>query len=130
MGALHFFALVLALCCISVALASSASNSTEKSTVKFLADLLGKETDIRTPILNCVGSGHASLTLREDWRQHMRNTKRDIGFKYVRFHGILDDDMIAYLNALSSDKVYSRFHRLHPGEQCTSGLYLHASISH
>jgi xylan 1,4-beta-xylosidase len=93
-----FLSFVLLAVCLGVALSSNASNSTVKNTVNFLADLQGKQTEIRTPILNCVGSGHASLTLREDWRQHMRNTKRDIGFKYVRFHGILDDDMSAYLN--------------------------------
>ena len=29
----------------------------------------------------CVGSGHMSLTLREDWRQHIRMAARDLGVK-------------------------------------------------
>jgi xylan 1,4-beta-xylosidase len=41
----------------------------------------------------CVGSGHGSLTLREDWRQHVDMARRDLGIQRVRFHGILDDDM-------------------------------------
>jgi hypothetical protein len=41
----------------------------------------------------CVGSGHAALTLREDWRQHVAMAHRDLGVERVRFHGILDADM-------------------------------------
>jgi hypothetical protein len=40
-----------------------------------------------------VGSGHMSLTLREDWRQHIRMAARDLGVKHIRGHGLLDDDM-------------------------------------
>jgi xylan 1,4-beta-xylosidase len=40
-----------------------------------------------------VGSGHMSLTLREDWRQHLRMAARDLGVKHIRGHGLLDDDM-------------------------------------
>ena len=31
-----------------------------------------------------VGSGHMSLTLREDWRQHIRMAARDLGVKHIR----------------------------------------------
>jgi xylan 1,4-beta-xylosidase len=41
----------------------------------------------------CVGSGHGALTLREDWRKHVRMARQDLGIERVRFHGILDDDM-------------------------------------
>lgn len=40
-----------------------------------------------------VGSGHMSLTLREDWRNHIRMAARDLGVKRIRGHGLLDDDM-------------------------------------
>ncbi len=41
----------------------------------------------------CVGSGHMSLTLREDWRTHVRMASRDLGVQRIRGHGLLDDDM-------------------------------------
>ena len=41
----------------------------------------------------CLGSGHAALTLREDWRAQVRTARREIGLEMVRFHGLLDDDM-------------------------------------
>lgn len=40
-----------------------------------------------------VGSGHMSLTLREDWRTHIRMAAKDLGVKRIRGHGLLDDDM-------------------------------------
>jgi len=86
-------------------------NSTSTVPIQFGADLAsGKSTRIRTPILNCVGSGHASLSLRSDYREHMRNAARDIGFKYVRFHGILDDDMSTFLNGHAN--LYNVFNSL------------------
>ena len=39
------------------------------------------------------GSGRASLTLRDDYRKDLAEAKRITGFSYVRFHGILDDDV-------------------------------------
>jgi xylan 1,4-beta-xylosidase len=42
---------------------------------------------------NCIGSGHALLTLRQDWRDQLKQAHQDIGFNFVRFHGLLDDDM-------------------------------------
>lgn len=41
----------------------------------------------------CVGSCHATTILRDDVRQQIRKAHREIGFQYLRFHGLLDDDM-------------------------------------
>ena len=41
----------------------------------------------------CVGSCHAYTALREDYRQQLRRAHEELGFRYVRFHGLLDDDM-------------------------------------
>ena len=50
-----------------------------------------------TPFLHfwehTVGSGHATLALREDWRRQLRRAHAELGFGHVRFHGLLDDDM-------------------------------------
>ncbi len=40
-----------------------------------------------------VGSGHAYLALRADYLDHLRMGKRAIDCEYVRFHGILHDDV-------------------------------------
>ena len=59
----------------------------------------------------CVGSGHAALMLRDDWRSWMKQGVDDIGFKYVRGHGILDDDVGAVngindYSFINIDKIY------------------------
>ena len=41
----------------------------------------------------CVGSGHATTALREDYRQQLARCHNELGFQYVRFHGLFDDDM-------------------------------------
>ena len=40
-----------------------------------------------------VGSGHATLALRADWQAQMRRCHDELGVRYVRFHGLLSDDM-------------------------------------
>lgn len=41
----------------------------------------------------CVGSCHAATALREDYREQLTKCHRELGFRYVRFHGLFDDDM-------------------------------------
>ena len=47
----------------------------------------------------CVGSGHAALALRADYQDQMRQTRNDLGFQQVRFHGLFVDDMSVALPA-------------------------------
>lgn len=55
-----------------------------------------------------VGSGHALLSLRADWQQQLRRAHDELGFKYVRFHGLLDDSLSTFL--IQNDRpLYSFF---------------------
>lgn len=40
-----------------------------------------------------VGSGHAALALRTDFCRQLKKVHDELGIKYVRFHGIFNDDM-------------------------------------
>ncbi|MEO7436427.1 MAG: beta-xylosidase [Candidatus Binatia bacterium] len=40
-----------------------------------------------------VGSGHAPLALRADWQAQLRRCHHELGFRHVRFHGLLSDAM-------------------------------------
>jgi xylan 1,4-beta-xylosidase len=40
-----------------------------------------------------VGSGYAPLSLRADWQSQLTRCRRELGFRHVRFHGILSDFM-------------------------------------
>jgi len=42
---------------------------------------------------HCVGSCHAVMGLRADWRAQLEKCHKELGFQYVRFHGLLDDAM-------------------------------------
>ena len=57
------------------------------------ANLGAPSRPLRQPWQWCVGSGHATLALRADWQAQLMQAHRDLGFRHVRFHGILDDDM-------------------------------------
>lgn len=55
-----------------------------------------------------VGSGHAALALRADWRAQLARAHRELGFRHVRFHGLLNED-IGTLICQSGQLLYSFF---------------------
>jgi xylan 1,4-beta-xylosidase len=55
-----------------------------------------------------VGSDHALMALRADWREQMRRAHDELGFRHVRFHGLLCDD-VGTLIAEGDSRFYS-FH--------------------
>ena len=40
-----------------------------------------------------VGSDHAPIALRADWQTQLKRCHDELGFRHVRFHGLLSDDM-------------------------------------
>lgn len=53
------------------------------------------------------GSGHAILSLRSSWRSDARAVKSVTDFRYVRFHGILDDEVGAFTRDEHGQPVYN-----------------------
>ena len=53
------------------------------------------------------GSGRATLSLRDSYRQDLHAVKAITGFEYVRFHGILDDDVSLYDENKEGVPVYN-----------------------
>jgi xylan 1,4-beta-xylosidase len=41
----------------------------------------------------CIGAGRANEGLRADWQNQLRTVKQECGFRYIRMHGLLSDDM-------------------------------------
>lgn len=64
-----------------------------------------------------IGSCHAYLTMREDFRQHVRTVQNEIGFKNLRCHGIFHDWVGVYqevdgepsFNFQNVNKIYDFF---------------------
>jgi xylan 1,4-beta-xylosidase len=51
---------------------------------------------LNTFFKECVGAGRANEGLRADWQQQLAYVKKECGFKYIRMHGLLTDDMAVY----------------------------------
>jgi len=66
---------------------------------------------------SCIGSCHAYLTLREDFRKHVRTVQKEIGFNNLRCHGIFHDwvgvyrevDGLPVFNFQNVNKIYDFF---------------------
>jgi xylan 1,4-beta-xylosidase len=61
--------------------------------VHFQSDLRAPPAPLSHFWQHTIGSGHAPLALRADWQQQMRRCHHELGIRFVRFHGILCDDM-------------------------------------
>ena len=48
----------------------------------------------------CIGAGRAGEGLRAVWQKQLQMTVRDCGFRYIRFHGLLCDEMGVYLSLI------------------------------
>lgn len=55
----------------------------------------------------CVGAGRANEGLRADWQQQLAYVKKECGFKYIRMHGLLTDDMGVYKEDKNGNPEYN-----------------------
>lgn len=60
------------------------------------ADFTRVEGKMNAMFNKCVGAGRANEGLRADWQQQLAYVKKECGFKYIRMHGLLSDDMAVY----------------------------------
>jgi len=59
----------------------------------FRCDLQGAATGLAHYWEHTVGSDHALMALRSDWREQLKRCRAELGFRHVRFHGLLSDDV-------------------------------------
>ena len=74
------------------------------ATVEFRCDLSQHGTELLHCWEHTVGSGHAPIALRADWQQQLRRCQSELGFRYVRFHELLSDD-VGYLMELANGVI-------------------------
>jgi xylan 1,4-beta-xylosidase len=60
-----------------------------------------------TSFNECVGAGRANEGLRADWQAQLREVRRNCGFKYIRMHGLLTDDMGVYREDAHGNPEYN-----------------------
>jgi xylan 1,4-beta-xylosidase len=63
------------------------------SSIDFFCNLSEATTPLPHFWEHTVGSDHASVALRADWQRQLERCHTELGFQYVRFHGLLSDDM-------------------------------------
>jgi xylan 1,4-beta-xylosidase len=76
--------------------------------IEFHADFLEKAGSLTHFWEHTVGSCHAPLALRADWQQQLVQCHQELGFRYVRFHGLLCDD-VGVLTIQKNRFLYSFF---------------------
>ncbi len=57
----------------------------------------------------CVGSCHAATALRADWQRQLERCHKELGFRYVRFHGLFCDDMNVVLKNMFTGQITLSF---------------------
>ncbi|MDP4271097.1 MAG: glycoside hydrolase [Bacteroidota bacterium] len=62
---------------------------------------------MNTMFKECVGAGRANEGLRADWQQQLTYVKKECGFKYIRMHGLLTDDMAVYTEDSKGNPIYN-----------------------
>jgi len=55
----------------------------------------------------CVGAGRANEGLRADWQKQLKIAHDECGFTYLRFHGLLTDDMGVYFEDKNGNPIYN-----------------------
>lgn len=62
---------------------------------------------LNTMFNECVGAGRANEGLRADWQQQLAYVRKECGFRYIRMHGLLTDDMAVYTEDSKGNPVYN-----------------------
>jgi len=71
------------------------------------ADVNAVQGRLDTSFKECVGAGRANEGLRADWQDQLREARRECGFKYIRMHGLLTDDMGVYKEDAHGNPIYN-----------------------
>ena len=68
-------------------------------------------TDIKSPRSEvwreCIGAGRAAEGLRADWQRQLKLCQDEIGFRQIRFHGLLHDDMGVYAETKAGTPIHN-----------------------
>jgi len=82
-----------------------ANNDKQESTIK--VDFRHEKGPLNAMFKECIGAGRANEGLRADWQQQLAITRRECGFKYIRMHGLLTDDMGVYKEDRKGNPEYN-----------------------
>eukprot|EP01047_Picozoa_sp_COSAG01_P015320 COSAG01_NODE_766_length_13741_cov_16.630479_12_plen_348_part_00 len=108
---------LLALAAAATAAAATVAGSSTKKVVDVHVDAAqGMGSPFVHKWKRSFGSGHASLTLRDDWRQQATQAADELGMAGVRYHGIYGDDngpVVKYPGEYNFTQILSTWDFLH-----------------
>ncbi len=111
MKTLLFQILALAATMTSTAVASAAETNAypgpEPLNRTISADLHTVQGPMNRMAEFCVGAGRANEGLRADWQRQLTQVHRELGFRYIRFHGLFCDDMGVYFEDKHGNPEYN-----------------------
>jgi len=88
-----FFVPVLA-CLVSGSAVGQVKSATNERIIAI--DYNKVKGNLNTMFNECIGAGRANEGLRADWQQQLAYARKECGFRYIRMHGLLTDDMGVY----------------------------------
>jgi xylan 1,4-beta-xylosidase len=59
------------------------------------------------PWRKLIAAGRAHEGLREGWRNQLRRVQREVGFEYIRFHGLFLDEMMVYHEGVDGSPIHN-----------------------
>src|SRR3954468_5273142 len=90
---------------VFLALATAASGQETNRTISAdLSQVKGARSMIWQ---DCVGAGRVAEGLRDGWRRQLEECHREIGFKYIRMHGLLQDELAVYSENSKGEPNYN-----------------------
>lgn len=64
--------------------------------MKYTFDINSNGEKFEPYYLKCICAGRAHEGLRANWQRQLKTVQKEIGFEYIRFHGIFNDEMAIY----------------------------------
>jgi xylan 1,4-beta-xylosidase len=92
-------------CAASFSVFSQTNSLSQQRTINL--DFTKTKGKLNTMFKECIGAGRANEGLRADWQQQLAYVKKECGFKYIRMHGLLTDDMAVYKEDSKGNPEYN-----------------------
>jgi xylan 1,4-beta-xylosidase len=67
-------------------------------------DIIGSRSEVWR---ECIGAGRAAEGLRADWQRQLKLCQDEIGFRQIRFHGLLHDDIGVYAETKAGTPIHN-----------------------
>lgn len=100
--------LAILFCCLPINTAQPRSDVDASPDRRLIKVNARKVIGTKSTFFNhCVSTGRAYLLLRKDLQEHILKAAQECGFKYLRFHGLFQDDLGVYRENAAGEPIYS-----------------------